>query len=291
MDHLNEKSGLPHGILRIRSHLASLKPAERRVAEYILDNINEAIHLSITKLSDDAGVSEATVVKFCQRIGYSGYQELKIVLAQSSEQNKGEHIYGEIEPNDDLETIINKIFQLYDQSLNNTKKILQNGSVEVGIKMILNARRICFWGFGASGIVAEDAELKFKRIDYIAEALTDNHRQKTVGALLIKEDLVIAISDSGRTKELIESLVVAKKTGAKIIAITSSLGSPVTKLADVVLLTSSKETPFRGSALASRMAQLAVIDVLFLGVAAAKYDKTLEVLSKTRLAVQESKLQ
>ncbi|MBU4349803.1 MurR/RpiR family transcriptional regulator [bacterium] len=290
MIQIQGKDSLPNGILRIKSQLTSLKPAERRVADYILDNINEVIHLSITKMAENAGVSEATVVKFCQHIGYSGYQELKIILAQAGEKDYREHIYGEIEANDDIDIIIKKIFQIYNQSLNNTKELLQNTDVKTSIEMILKARRLYFFGFGASGIVAEDADLKFKRINYISEALTDNHRQKTIGALLTKEDVVIAISDSGRTKELIESLKIVKNAMAKIIAITSNLGSPITKLADITLLTSSQETPFRGSALASRMAQLAVIDVLFLGAAVAEYDKTLEALNKTRLVMQESKL-
>ena len=290
MIRIQGKKGLPNGILRIKSQLTSLKPAERRVADYILDNINEVIHLSITKMAENVGVSEATVVKFCQHIGYSGYQELKIVLAQAGKKEHREHIYGEIEANDDINIIIKKIFQIYSKSLNNTKELLQNADVKTSIEMILKARRLYFFGFGASGIVAEDADLKFKRINYVAEALIDNHKQKTVGALLTKEDVVIAISDSGRTKELIESLKIVKNTMAKIIAITSNLGSPITKLANITLLTSSQETPFRGSALASRMAQLAVIDVLFLGVATAEYNKTLEALSKTRLVMQESKL-
>lgn len=282
--------GLPHGFLRIESHLDALKPAEKKVAEYILKNLPETIRLSITKLAENVGVSEATIVKFCQHIGYSGYQELKIMLAQSSEQSDKEHIYGEIEADDSANIIVEKIFQIYHHSLNATKKFLLNADVAACVNLILGAERVFFFGYGASGIVALDAEQKLKRIDHVAEALTDSHSQKTVAALLTTKDLVIAISDSGRTKELISSVKVAKKVGTKIVGITSNLGSPLTQLADQVLLTSSKETPFRGSALASRMAQLAVIDVLFLGVATNEYDHTLTALNKTRLAMLETKL-
>jgi len=102
MTKIERKNTLPNGILRIKSHLTSLKPAERKVADYILDNVNEVIHLSITKMAENVGLSEATVVKFCQHIGYSGYQELKIILAQAGGKEHGEHIYGEIEANDNL---------------------------------------------------------------------------------------------------------------------------------------------------------------------------------------------
>lgn len=286
----NKKEVLPHGILRINSYMEQLKPAEKKVARYILQNKEDVIHLSITKLSGEAGVSEATVVKFCQHIGYSGYQELKIMLAQAERKGSQEHIYGEIEADDDINEIINKIFQIYDHSLKNTKKLLVKDSMDTAIEMMIEAEQIFFFGFGASGIVAEDSELKFKRINYTAEALIDNHKQKTIASLLTEKDLVVAISDSGRTKELMESLKIADKAGAKIMAITSNMGSPVTELADIVLLTHSKETPFRGSALASRMAQLAVIDVLFLGVATKEYDKTIDALGKTRVVMQDSRI-
>ncbi|MGM0437369.1 MAG: MurR/RpiR family transcriptional regulator [Bacillota bacterium] len=280
----------PDGVLRINSYMEQLKPAEKKVAKYILDNREEVIHLSITKLAKKSGVSEATVVKFCQHIGYSGYQELKIMLAQVDKKGTQEHIYGEIEAEDGVSEIVNKIFQIYDQSLKNTKKLLLETDLDKAVTAIIESERLCFFGFGASGIVAEDSELKFKRINYNVEALIDNHRQKTMASLLSEDDLVVAISDSGRTKELMESLKVAKKAGANIMSISSNMGSPVTEIADIVLLTSSEETPFRGSALASRMAQLAVIDVLFLGVATVEYDKTIEALSKTRVVMQDSRL-
>ena len=154
MTEIERKNTLPNGILRIKSYLTSLKPAERKVADFILGNVNEVIHLSITKMAENVGVSEATVVKFCQHIGYSGYQELKIILAQAGEKEHGEHIYGEIEANDNLDIIIEKIFQIYNQSLNNTKELLKNANVKTSVEMILKARRLYFFGFGASGIVA-----------------------------------------------------------------------------------------------------------------------------------------
>jgi DNA-binding MurR/RpiR family transcriptional regulator len=284
------QSGVAHGSLRINSYMEQLKPAEKKVAEYILNNIEKVIHLSITKLANNASVSEATIVKFCQHIGYSGYQELKIMLAQAKKKKHSERIYGQIEADDDTDSIVNKIFQIYNHSLSNTKKLVHDNNIQEAIEMILNSKRMYFFGFGASGIVAEDSELKFKRINYLAEALLDNHKQKTMASLLSQDDLVVAISDSGQTKELYESVKIAKNTGSKVLVITSNMGSPLTELADKVLLTASKETPFRGSALASRMAQLAVIDVLFLGVATSEYEETEEALNKTRVVMQESRI-
>jgi DNA-binding MurR/RpiR family transcriptional regulator len=281
-----------HTLLKIKSLLNSLKPAEQKSAEYILSNPDEVIHLSITRLAEKVGVSEATVVKFCQHIGYSGYQELKISLASSLEDTEDkEYIYEDINPDDSLDVIIDKIFQIYNKSFAETKKILKDSSLVESVSMLMKARRIFFYGYGASGIVAMDGELKFKRIGYNAEALLDNHSQKTVSCLLTENDLVVAISNSGCTKELIESLIIAGNAGAKIIAITSHLGSPVSKHADQTLLYSSEETQLRGSALASRLAQMAVLDMLFLGVATAQYDKIAEALTKTRNTVKTSKME
>ena len=285
-----ENNNLPHGILRIKRHLSSLKPAEKRVADYIIKNSGQVIHQSIIKLAENVGVSEATVVKFCQRIGYSGYQELKIMLAQESDHNEGEHIYGEIKAEDDLNTIINKIFQMYNQSLKETKKMLEKSNLAQCIAMILAAERIFLFGYYASGVVAQDLALKFKRIGYNAEALLENHNQKTVGALLSAQDLVIAISNSGRTQEMVDSLEIVQNSGAKIIVITANLGSPVAEYADQLLLNASNETPFRGSALTSRMSQLAVIDMLFLGVATTEFDKAISAIKKTREAIKKSRV-
>ncbi len=279
-------------ILKIKSYMDQLKPAEKKVAEYILENSEEIIHLSITRLAKKISVSEATIVKLAQKIGCSGYQELKILLAQSNNNNDTEekHIYGEIEEEDSLDVITDKIFKIYDYSFKNTKKLLENVNLENCINYFMDSNRVFFFGYGASGIVAEDAQLKFKRIGFTAEALKNSHNQKTVASLLTEKDLVVGISDSGKTKELIDSLRIAKEEGAKIVAITSNMGSPITNIADISLFTSSKETPFRGSALASRMAQLAVLDVIFLGVAVSCYDDTIDALRKTRVVMQTSKL-
>ncbi len=285
-------ANLSHVNLQIKSYLEMLKPAEKKVAKYILQNADDVIHFSITHLANEVGVSEATVVKFCQRIGYSGYQELKILLAQRNNgtSQQSESIYGPITAEDDLSVIINKTFQIYQQSFADTQKILSIEAIEKSVKMILESKKIFFFGYGASGIVAQDAELKFKRIGYQVEAIVDNHTQNTIAPLLNKDDLIIGISDSGKTKELMTSLTIAKETGVKLAIITSSAGSPIAQLTDTVLLTSSRETPFRGSAIASRMAQLAVIDLLFLGVATAKYESTFAALKKTRLVMQKSKV-
>lgn len=281
---------LSREILQIKSYLDSLKPAEKRVAEYVIENSGEVVYSSITNLADQIGVSEATIVKFCQRVGYSGYQELKIKLARNDQQNDDkETIYGAIEPGDSIEKLKDKLLQIYDESLENTHKLIETDLYEEVVAKILAARRLYFFGYGASGIVARDAELKFVRIGLPAIAMTDSHSQKTVASLLEPDDLVLAISDSGRTRELIEVLDILEEIGCQRVAITSQVGSPVSERSEITLLTSSRETPYRGSAIASRIAQLAVIDILFLATALDNHDETTAALQKTREAMQISK--
>lgn len=285
-----EVGSLSKEILQIKSHLENLKPAEKRAAEYVVKHANEVVYTSITKLAENVGVSEATIVKFCQSVGYSGFQELKIKLARIDQQpGNQENIYGEIEPGDSLTQLKDKLFHIYDESLNNTNKLVDVVYYEKVVEKILNAKKLYFFGYGASGVVAQDAELKFVRIGLPAVALTDSHSQKTVASLLGPEDLVIAISDSGKTRELIEVLDILKAKKCQRVAVTSQAGSSVSERADITLLTSSKETPYRGSAIASRLAQLAVIDILFLATALANHKETTTALQKTREAMQISK--
>lgn len=286
----NEIKSLSKDILQIKSHLENLKPAEKRAAEYVVNHANEVVYSSITKLAENIGVSEATIVKFCQSVGYSGFQELKIKLARIDQQpGNQENIYGEIEPGDSITQLKEKLFHIYDESLNNTKKLVDVDYYEKVVEKILNAKKLYFFGYGASGVVAQDAELKFVRIGLPAVALTDSHSQKTVASLLGPDDLVVAISDSGKTRELIEVLDILKAKKCQRVAVTSQAGSSVSDRSDITLLTSSKETPYRGSAIASRLAQLAVIDILFLATALTNHKETTTALQKTREAMQISK--
>src|SRR5690554_6555798 len=147
---MEKRENNAHALLKIKSLLNSLKPAEFKTAEYILNNPEEVIHLSITRLAGKVRVSEATVVKFCQHIGYSGYQELKISLASSLENNsEKEYIYEDIEPGDSMDIIIDKIFQIYNKSLSETKKMLKDSPLAESVSMLINARRLFFYGYGA----------------------------------------------------------------------------------------------------------------------------------------------
>lgn len=280
---------LANTLLHLRSAFPTLRPAERRVAEVIMNDPSKTVHLSITELAQKARVSDATVVKFCKRLGYKGFQEFKILLAQDV-AIKQEPIYGKVEPDDDVYTIKEKIFQANVDALQDTAQILNINALETAVEHIAKAREIHFYGLGASGIVALDAEQKFSRIGLQASAFVDPHMQITRAVLLKPGDVVIGLSYSGETIEIIESLQTARSVGALTIAITNFSTSAVTNHADLVLLTSSQENIFRSGAISSRIAQLSIIDTLFIAVALVDYKRSQDSINKTRESLYQRNL-
>ncbi|HEX6971553.1 MAG TPA: MurR/RpiR family transcriptional regulator [Limnochordia bacterium] len=274
--------------MRIRSAFPSLRPSERKVAGVILAHPETVVHLSVTELARQSGVSDATVVKFSQRLGYAGYQDLKINLAKDLVAPARE-IYGEIEPTDDVATVKEKIFRMNRAALADTERCLDCAELERAVNAMAQARRIHFYGTGASGIVALDAEQKFLRIDLPARAFIDVHLQVAMGALLEPGDVAVGISHSGQTKDIAAALATARRAGATTICITNYLDSPVARAAAIRLYTATQESAFRSGAIASRVAQLSVVDVLFIGVAVRRYEHTLACLEKTREAVADKK--
>lgn len=272
---------LANALLHLKSTYPTLRPAERRVAEQILEHPEEVVYLSITELATRAEVSDATVVKFCKRLGYKGFQEFKILLAQDVAVQP-EPIYGEVEPDNDVPTIKEKIFQANITALLNTAKVLNSEALELTVKAFGRANEIHFYGLGASGIVALDAEQKFSRIGLRANAFVDAHMQITRGILLKPQDVAVGISYSGETVEIVEALQVAKSAGAVTVAITNFSASTVAQEADLVLLTSSQENILRSGAISSRIAQLSTIDTLFIAVALLDYKQSKASVEKTR---------
>lgn len=281
---------LANTVLHLRSAYPTLRPAERRVAQQILNNPQEIVHLSITELATRSEVSDATVVKFCKRLGYKGFQEFKILLAQDV-AIQPEPIYGEVEPGNDLHTIKEKIFQANITALQDTAKVLDAKVVEVAVAAMAKAREIHFYGLGASGIVAQDAEQKFSRIGLRANAFVDAHMQITRAVLLKHQDVAVGISYSGETVEIVEALKAAKSVGSTTIAITNFSTSTVAQEADLVLLTSSHENIFRSGAISSRIAQLSTVDTLFIAVALVDYKRSQAAIEKTRGILAERNIE
>lgn len=254
-----------NGTARIRGAYSTLSKKEQRIADYILKQPEKIIHHTINQVADDLDVAESTVFRFCQRVGFKGYQALKIALA-SDVVAPLQDIHEDITETDTALEIAEKIFSTNGKTIESTRQILEGASLEKTIELFLGARRIEFFGSGGSAVIALDAYHKFVRSGLQVSAILESHMQLMSASQLTTADVAVVISHSGASKETLDIAKLLKEKGVPMIAITNYAKSPLSKLADVSLYTVSQETAFRSEALASRIAELSLIDALFTAV-------------------------
>lgn len=253
-------------LLHLKSAYPSLRPAEQRVAAKILADPHGAVNLSITKLAQAAQVSDATVVKFCKRLGYQGFKEFKLLLAQDVVYAP-EPARGEILPDDDLTSIKEKVFYANILALQNTAKMLEEGVLQSAAEALAKAGEIQFYALGASGLAAVYGEQKFSRTGMRARAVLDPCLQLVRAALLKPGDAVVALSHSGETEEISQAVLAGKDVGALTIAVTDVTNSKLAQRADLVLISVAPEDPLPYAAFPCPISQLSIIDTLFTAVA------------------------
>lgn len=270
-------------LIKIRDMKESLTPVERLVAEYILENLEEIPHLSIKSLAQLTKTSDASVLRFCKTMGYTGYRSFIVSISASlgSMDEEQKHQYTDIQPGDDLTTIISNISRNNSKSIEDTLSVIDKNEIARAVKVLRECKRIVFFGIGASGLVGIDAEQKFSRIHKMCHTYTDGHSQLTAATLLEKHDVAIFISNSGNTMEILDTLEIAQRSGATTIAITKYNKSELADKADIVLSISTPEVTIRSGAMGSRIAMLTVVDILFAGVASAEYKNVKKFLTKT----------
>lgn len=247
-------------LLQMKILYDSMGKAEKRVADWLLEHSEEILPLSITELAEKTESSEATIVRFAKRIGFGGYQELKISLAQEVEKKIASE---SIKKTDSCAEILEKITNDIYISLEMTKKAVSPQNLEKCSKAIANANKIFVFGLGNSASVALDASHKFLRAGCNSFAYTDNHMQAIAASHLKNGDVVIGISHSGSSKDIVDALKIAKSCGAVTVCITSAGKSPITKVSDIALFTDAAETKYNILALNSRIAQLTIIDAIY----------------------------
>jgi DNA-binding MurR/RpiR family transcriptional regulator len=271
-------------LVKIKSCMDSLRPSERKVALFVQNNPNEIIYLNIVSMAEKCGVSEASVIRLCKALGYSGYQELKINLAKSI-VDPVKSIQEEISESDDVGAIIEKVTDASIQAIKDTMQILDPVQVERAIDTLSAARRVEFYGMGGSAVVAADAQHKFFKYGFFCINYSDPHMQAMSAATMTSDDVVVGISHSGSSKDLINSLTIASESGATVICVTSSANSPIVRISDINLIVIAKEQQYKTEPMTSRIAQLSVIDILSVGVALRHQDRVLANLQKTRAAL------
>lgn len=274
--------------VRIRALLPSLAPAERRVAERVLADPAAVAASTISALAQECATSETTVIRFCRTVGFTGYPALRLALAAEqgrSERSRHRDITGDIVADDDLDTVVATIAFADASAVEETARQLDLDQLHLVIDAIVAAPRVDVYGVGASGLVALDIQQKLHRIGRVAFAWPDPHMALTSAALLGPDDVAVAISHSGATQDTLDALQVAQRSGATTVALTNYPRSPLATRADHVLTTAARETTFRSGATASRLAQLTVVDCVFVGVAQRTYETSQRALEATHHAV------
>jgi DNA-binding MurR/RpiR family transcriptional regulator len=276
-------------LVTIRALLPSLAPVEQRVARQVLTDPFGTALQSISELAACCDTSATTVIRFCRAVGLRGYPELRIALAAAAAQADraaGAEPSHDIMPGDDPATIARKIARADARAVTDTATHLDIDVLVQVMSVLDTARRIDIYGVGASGYVALDLQQKLQRIGKPAFAWPDPHMAITSAALLGTADVAVALSHTGTTADTIDALREAGGNGARTVAITNFPRSPIAAAAEFVLLTAARETAFRSGAMTSRIAQLTVVDCLFVVLAQHDLPASREALERTFEAAQ-----
>ncbi|HZG79027.1 MAG TPA: MurR/RpiR family transcriptional regulator [Paenibacillus sp.] len=273
-------------LLSISSIYASMTKAEKKVAEAVQANPEEAVLYTITDLSEKAGVGETSVIRFCRKLGFGGYHEFKLAIAQHV-VSEPRHFSGEVLEGDDAAVVLQKLTSRNARMIEDAGTLVSAASLEEAARALASGKRIHVFGVGSSGMTAMDAYYSFMRIGLAADVQRDGHIIAMSASLANEGDVVFGISTSGSTKDLVDTLRTAKANGATTICLTSQGRSPITQYADVVLLVPAKESPFQGGSLSTKIAQLHALDALTSLIAASQKERAVRSMTKTANAVAD----
>lgn len=272
---------------KINTHLELLSKSERKVAEVILLSPQTAIHSSIAILARTAEVSEPTVNRFCRRLGSKGYPDFKLHLAQSL-ANGTPYVNRNVDEDDSVDSYTHKIFESAMASLEQVKNSLDIAAVNRAVDLLTQAKKISFFGLGASAAVAHDAMNKFFRFNIPVVYSEDIVLQRMSCMNSSEGDVVVLISHTGRTKMLVELSALARENDATVIAITSPR-SPLALEASLTLALDVPEDTDMFMPMTSRLAQLTLIDVLATGFTLRRGAKFRDNLKRVKDALKESR--
>lgn len=276
-------------LIRIRAIVPELTPSEHRVARLALDEPSASAARTVTELASAADTSQATVVRFAQRLGFPGYPALRLALAAAGaaeHANSVDTVPGtDISAQDDLATVVAKVANLDASAVRDTVSQLELSALDAVVNAVIAAPRLDVYGVGASAVVGLDLQMKMQRIGRFTQMWSDQHLGLASAALLTRGDVAIGISHSGTTVETVNALLEARSQNATTVALTNFPNSELAQVADLTLTTAVRETTMRSGAIGSRIAALTVVDCLFEAVAQRDVPATRRALQRTRDAV------
>ncbi len=286
-------------ISRISAQKSYLNPALQRIGQYILDNKEKCKTITIKELAVTCGVAESTVTRFVKEIGFSGFQEMKISLAEYLSQSEAEiqqvesTIYEDISKNDTFEDIVKKIYHKNIQKITETMETLYGPALQEVVNVISEAKQLIFVSTGSSSVASEEAVMRFTRSGKKCIYWKDYALQLMYSSIVLEGDVLIAISVSGRTKIVVDSVELARLNGAKTIGITSDPQSQLAKACEYTLFTPNRNgkslSAQHWESTSSKAAQIFLIDILYACYAVKNYDQTLDCLNKTYVAIKDTR--
>ena len=280
----------PRAISRMRANLPQMSAAMTKIAELILADPALPLDLSITELAQRAGTSAATVTRFCRLVGYSGYVQLRVGLAaelgrDDASESWRTDIGRSYAPDDAPADVLSKLLNAHARALEATAELVDIEEVTRIAKAIWQCRHLDIYGIANSGTMAADLQGRLYRIGVNAHAWDEAHKGLASAAILTRDAIAIGISNSGRTKETLEMLELAKENGAFTVAITRDRMSPLARVADTCIVNASPDRAAQPDDPSARYAQILVLDLLYLLVAQQDFTTAADRLAATRLAV------
>lgn len=261
--------------------------SDKALIEYIKENLENVVYKSISQISKESNIGEATITRFSKKMGFSGLQDFKVTLAQEISGLKNRRIINKnIENN---ESVIDSARKLVDSNiriLESTFNIIDEDDIKRASDMIINARKVFFFGIGYSGMTAEDSSYKFSRIGLNCMSIDSSHNMIMMASLMDEEDVVVAISHSGETDEIIKAVNIAKENGARVVSVTEDKNSRLRDVSDVNLGYFSGESILETGSISSKIAQFFVIDLVYTQVVKEKNVEVVERKIKTTDAIK-----
>ena len=274
---------------RIQATYSDLSGASKKIADFVIDHPDQAVHMTVVQLAESCEVSEASVVRFCQCLQYAGFYEFKLSLAAEIVP-ASQMIQEDITVEDTEPTILEKVFAGEQQALQETLQMLNRQDFISAVNHIAFSNKVEFFSCGNARPIAQDAHYRLLRTGIDSRIGIDDYDCLIHASMLRTGDVAIGISHSGSTKNTIKMLEEAKKNGATTICITGMEKAPITRVSDICMVSHSKETMFRSMAMASRIAQMAIIDALVVAVSFKRFERSKQYLTLTDKILVEDKM-
>ena len=273
---------------RIRIATTQLSRAERQVAEFLLQKPHDVVSMPIRVLAQACQVSEPTVVRFSLSMGFDGFKAFKLAFAKSLATGIP-YLHLDVNQADPVRDVLPKVFDRTIAALMEARNSANTAAFEAAVQLLARAKRIECYGLGYSGALAVDAQLKFFRFGIPTTVFCDAHLQAQSATLLNKDCVVVAFSRTGRTRDMLRTVQLAKNTGAKVLVLCASNG-PLAQLADVHLSIDVEEDPDIYTPMTSRLAHLTYIDALAVAVTLVRGPEAITMLERAKASISELRL-